>query len=305
MRKGIIRKAAISGLTVLILSTVMLTGCNKDKDSNNAKENVNNNKEVNSSNKEESSENTEDNTKDKQTDAKKNKFDANNLETDKLFDTESDCYVVMIGNSLLQKGEVAKRFQNIATSMGSKVTAEGEFFMGKSLAEIADFVNETSGLEYVWEELAEADVVVLQEYGGYYETTLEDMNKYIDTYCKDDVTVYYYSTEFDTIDSDFGNDYMQEYQDAGINVLLTCQMLEKLNEEFGSDYFHLADYHPNELSGYCSALFMYSKLYKVSASDVPLSAMDEEAYSLMPGNSDEEKSANYDKITSIIDEING
>ena len=80
----------------------------------------------------------------------------------------------------MQKGEVAKRFQSIATAMRNKVTTEGEFFMGKSLAEIADFVNETDGLEYVWEELAEADVVVFQEYGGYYDTTLEDMKSYID-----------------------------------------------------------------------------------------------------------------------------
>lgn len=57
--------------------------------------------------------------------------------------------------------------------------------------------------------------------------------------------MYYYSTEFDNTDSDFGGDYMQEYEKAGINVLLTCDMLNRLNEEFDSEYFHLADYHPN------------------------------------------------------------
>lgn len=290
MRKSIV------GIMVVLLAVIMIfTGCDKnDKDNNKDTDN-----QENASN--DIKNNDIKNNNDKNNDVKK--YPANSLQSEKLIDTESDNYVVMIGNSLLQKGDVAKRFENIVNAMGNSVTTEGEYFMGKSLAEIADYITETDGLEYVGEELAEADVVIFQEYGGYYDTTLEDMKKYIDTYCSDDVVAYYYSTEFDSDYSQLNEDYIAKYEDAGINVLLTCDMLSRLNEEFGYEYFHLEDYHPNELSGYFSALFLYSKLYKVSATEVPINIMDETAYELMPGNSDEEKANNYDIITNIIDEI--
>lgn len=102
--------------------------------------------------------------------------------------------------------------------------------------------------------------------------------------------------------ADEQNDNIEKLHNYPANSLES----EKLfNIELGSDYLHLADYHPNELSGYFSALFMYSKLYKVSAAKVPINIMDETAYELLPGDNDEEKCKSYDIVTKIIDDING
>lgn len=228
------------------------------------------------------------------------KFESNNIMQTPLFDKNSCPYVVMIGNSLLEKGDVAKRFLNISENMGYSVKVDGEYFMGKSIFEEAIYINQVEGYDFIQEELAEADIVIFQEYGGAYDTTLEDIKGLVEKYCKNDVEIYYITTEYD-----YRSTYLKKLDENNIHVLLMVDFLNEVLTEYDYEYFHLGDGHPNELSGYFSSLFIFSKLYKVNATDVSVDKMDDYSYELLPGDTAEEKEENYNKLAKIIDNIQG
>ena len=93
----------------------------------------------------------------------------------------------------------------------------------------------------VGEEYRNADILLIQEYGNHYETTYDDLCELIENYCKDDVIVYYYTTEWD-----YPARYLQKISDdARIHILDFGSVQNKLNEmkapgeESMYDYLHL------------------------------------------------------------------
>lgn len=231
-------------------------------------------------------------------------FPENLTDKEPVIDINKENYCVLIGNSLLGEGKVHNHFQTIATNSGKDLKCDGEYFYGQTLSSAKLYMDNVEGYDYILDEVNEADILIFQEYGGEYGTTLEDIKEIIGDGGKENAKYFYYTTLFDDYE---GGEYLKEIEEEGIHVLMTGKFLSELTTEFfRKDYGEVlrkSDGHPNSFSGYCTSLFMYSKIYKVPAKDIALETMGEEFYELLPGENDEEKCGNYEVIVELIDEI--
>ncbi len=235
-----------------------------------------------------------------------------------LIDTQKNNHFVFIGNSLLGVGESHKAFKTIGTNYGKQMDTNGIYFYGKSLSGAKEAIDDEETYGYQ-DDVNGADVIVFQEYGGAYHTTVDDIKAFMRDYKNENTVYYYYTSQYD-IDlegfEDLADDedfrylfYLKELENMGVHVLSTNALIEELQAEFEETqgYQNLiiqADgVHPTIFLGYCTSLYMFSKIYKVSAENVALSSMGEEFYELLPGDTKEEKTANYQKVITMIDAI--
>lgn len=235
-----------------------------------------------------------------------------------LIDTQKNNHFVFIGNSLLGIGKSHLAFKTIAENYGKQVDTDGLYFYGKTLREAKDAIDDEETYGYQ-DDVNDADVIVFQEYGMAYETTVEDIKAFMQDYKNDNTVYYYYTSQYDQDMEgleEFEEEeelqhlfYLKKLEAMGVHVMSTNKLIEALQEEFeekqGVNHLIISsDYiHPTIFLGYCTSLYMFSKMYKVSARNVALSSMGEQFYELLPGETDEKKMENYHKITDMIDEI--
>lgn len=212
-----------------------------------------------------------------------------------LFPIDRDIKILFAGNSLFGEPKVDKYFETLVERYSLNVEEViREIFYGQSIRYQLSLIDDDDW-DFVKEDYANADVILFQEYGGAYETTYEDIRTLIDHYCKEDVVVYYYTTQYDYRDS-----YLKKMaEDEQIHVLDFGTVLHRLDED--CSYLYQSDLvHPNELEGFMAAGYIYSQLYKTTFSDYPYEELPENLKELIPGESDAEKEEFYGRMLGIL-----
>lgn len=250
-----------------------------------------------------------------------------------LFDIDKQVTILFAGNSLLKTPDTCYYFDELVKRYHLLVDTKRELWDGMNIryqVSLAEFEPDVA------EEYRQADVVILQEYGSHYDTTYEDICELIKNYCKKDVVVYYYTTEFDEPLS-----YMKKLsENEKIHILDFGKVQHRLNEIpirqeeekkemqealgralYGSDWEQLKntnvyemdvtmydflhkinDYHPNELNGFLAAAYIYTQLYKTSFEDYSYEELDGRLKNLLPGLTEEAKKDYYQEMIKILNE---
>lgn len=222
-----------------------------------------------------------------------------------LFDTTANLNMVFTGNSLINTPQTDRYFGNLIKDKGLSINVKSEAYNGYTIEEHLSWFE----FDEDWKiPYAEADIILFQEYGGRYETTYENMCEILDKYCKEDVIVYYYTTEFD-----YNGELIEKItNDDRMHIIDYGTVMEKLNnlefvgvnytDEYMSAYEYLHepnDYHPNLLNGFLASAYIYNQLYKTSF-DYTYDMLDDNMKEKIPGGTEEDKTQNYNMMIEII-----
>ena len=219
-----------------------------------------------------------------------------------LFDVTETKTIVFTGNSLLNTPQTDRYFKKLVEEKGNPLNVVSELYNGSNIKYHLDWLETDEDWRIPY---AEADIILFQEYGADYETTYENICKIIDNYCKEDVIVYYYTTEFD-----YNGELIEKItNDERMHIIDYGTVMEKLNSlEFvgvedgisAYEYLHQKnDYHPNTLNGFLASAYIYNQLYKTSF-DYTYDMLDETMKENIPGGTEEEKITNYNMMVEVI-----
>lgn len=222
--------------------------------------------------------------------------------TEPLFDINEPKTMIFVGNSLLNTPQTDRYFKKLVEEKGNPLTVISELYNGSNIKYHLDWLETDEEWRIPY---AEADIILFQEYGGYYDTTYEDICVIIDNYCKEDVLVYYYTTEFDS-----KNDLIDKItKDERMHIIDYGTVMEKLNclvfegvegDSSGYEYLHEPnDYHPNLLNGFLASAYIYNQLYKTSF-DYTYDMLDDNMKEKIPGETEEDKTQNYNMMIEVI-----
>lgn len=158
--------------------------------------------------------------------------------------------LLFIGNSLIRTGSVPENTAKLFSENGADISVFACKKDGYTLAmHEADFAN--GDFE---NELANADIVVLQEYGTEYYSTRESVKKIISR-LKKEAEVYYLLTEWD-----IGRNRINELRSLPVRFIPSGHIHDRSVKEniFDYDELHLPeDYHPSFLYGKIAAAAVY------------------------------------------------
>lgn len=200
--------------------------------------------------------------------------------------------ILFIGNSLTFTGGIPEKFKALIEQEGKNVNIQKKVDSGYTLYQHYGELNQDD-----YDEIIEkADVVCIQEYGGYGLSTAKAL-KCIMMLFDLDTRFYFLLTEFD-IPNRVGE--LKEvknitYIPSGIahNNLL--------DEGFNYDDLHIQnDYHPNSLYGYVAALTVYSTIFDIDCRGFSSDSIEKNTYYFLPGETDEEKEESVNVIQKCI-----
>lgn len=217
---------------------------------------------------------------------------------DVILPTDRNIKIMFSGNSLLGAPKVDKHFEELVERYQLNVDEViREIFYGESIQYQLSLIDDDNW-DFVKEDYENADVIIFQEYGGFYEQTYENIKELVDNYCKEDVVVYYYTTQYDYHDT-----YLKKMaEDESIHVLDFGTLFNRLDSSasptFG--YLYQSDGHPNELAGFIAAGYIYTQLYKTDFTDYPYEELPDNIKELVPGGDDSEKQEFYDEMIEML-----
>lgn len=207
--------------------------------------------------------------------------------------------VCMVGNSHFRTGRQPDYLKGIAALYGQKVKILNESIDGWMLSQ--HLQNAKKG-KSIAGSLKKADIVVFQEYGGRYDTSLDSMLA-MKEYCKNSVRLYYYATEYDIYwDWDLRR---AELEKNGITVIASGTLLERMYS-MGFTYADLHDAyddHPNCLNGYVSSMLMHARIFQEKCSDFPTRQYMDYFEPIVPGKTKAQKWKQFKKICKVADEL--
>lgn len=214
-----------------------------------------------------------------------------------LFDTDRYINVTFAGNSLLGEPKVDKYFKELVDRYQLNVgKVYDDIYYGQNI-HFQLSVIDTFEYDFIKEDYEDSDVIVFQEYGYDYDTTLEDIRTLLDNYCKENTVAYYYTTQFD-----YSDDYLEEIgNDERIHVIDFGALFNELSDMYEeTPYLHKADYHPNELAGFMAAGYIFTQMYKTVFTDYQYSELNDKIKGLIPGDNDTEKEEFYQQMLDVI-----
>lgn len=219
-------------------------------------------------------------------------------ETSATFATEDEVDVVFMGNSLIRVDSVSKKVGNIADAYGYHFNIHELSSDGASLA---SHFKSIAAFKSSQECLADADIVIFQEYGKHYDDTIESMHKIIDKYCPN-AEIYYFTTLFDTYLEDY---YKEIVEDPKIHLIPVWESIAEILLQSGAftidDLLLESDYHPTDLQGTLSSLMVFSKITGQKCIDYPNMSVEDSFFSIIPGNDLEEKKEVFTKLYGEVD----
>lgn len=207
--------------------------------------------------------------------------------------------VTMIGNSHFRTGGQPGYLKGIAALYGQPIKILNESIDGYMLEE--HLQNAQKG-KRIAKSLKNADMVVFQEYGTRYETTLDSILA-MKKYCKKSAKLYYYATDYD-IYCDW-NARRAELKKQGITVIASGTLLSKLYK-MGFTYEDLHDAnddHPNCINGYLSSMLMYAQIFHEKCSDFPTKQYLDYFEEIVPGKNKTQKWKKFKQICKTADKL--
>lgn len=227
--------------------------------------------------------------------AKHGNFENGTTESRKCFSKEEVVDVVYVGNSLLQVPGIPEKVETYAKNSGYQFISHSYLLSGGTLAKSLERVEL---LDEMKQDLLNADVLVLQEYGDHYETTYEDICKFVQL-CGEDTEVYYYMTEFD-----YDNVLLKKIAfDERVHLIPAVAMVEIATIDMGYDYEEMlkpGDYHPSQTYAHLCGLFTFSAISGQKCVDYPLTENDM-ILKYMKGETLEEKKAFFEEMYGLVD----
>jgi hypothetical protein len=201
-------------------------------------------------------------------------------------------YILFIGNSLTNVGEVPSKFTALC-NLTNKLVYPLEKTPGGY--ELKSHLSDLKSGKYD-SFIKDADIVILQEYGSFGHDTANAV-KEIQKLFKAGTKFYFLLTEFDIPGR------QDELKDVHNITYIPSGYAHNLLLEDGFEYAQLHavnDYHPNSLYGYIAALTVYSMIFDADCIGTPYSFLDQKTVELIPGNTDEEKAATVAKIQEKV-----
>ncbi len=194
-----------------------------------------------------------------------------NKEARRTFPKEEMIDIVYVGNSLLEVPGIPDKVEKCAEACGYTLKSHSYFLSGGTLKKSLERVEM---LDNMRENIQNADVLVLQEYGNNYETTYEDILAFV-ALCSDDTEVYYYMTEFD-----FDESLLEKIaNDERVHLIsaseLTMQATILCGYDYEKDMLKPGDYHPSQTYAHLCGVFTFSTIVGQKCIDYPISEEDD------------------------------
>lgn len=207
--------------------------------------------------------------------------------------------VCMVGNSHFRTGRQPDYLQKIATLYGQKVKVLNESTDNYMLKQ---HLQDAQRGKSIAASLKKADMVVFQEYGSRYTTTLDDIIQ-MKEYCKRDAKLYYYATDYD-IYFDW-EERKAALEKHGIGIIASGTLLTKMySMGFSYEDLHDAnDDHPNCVNGYVSSMLMYAKMFQEKCIDFPTKQYLNYFEPIVPGKTKAGKWKQFKKICKAADKL--
>lgn len=219
-----------------------------------------------------------------------------------LFEVNEDSNILFVGNSLFNTPQTFFYFQKIIEENNFPLNVMWDVLDG---TDIKTHLNWIEMDDELLEDYGKADIIIFQEYGNRYDTTYEDICAILETYCKEDVLVYYYTTAFDYC----GELIEKITEDDRMHVIDYGTLMERLDRveiigdkdgNMGMEFLYIQnDYHPNELNGFMAAAYIYNQLYRTTF-DKTYDELDENMKCKIPGDTEEAKITNYNAMIEVI-----
>lgn len=225
-------------------------------------------------------------------------------ETYRTFEAGDDIDVVFVGNSLMRVDELYQKVEYVASAYGYNMTAHEFSRDGFSISEHIYSIEIAEALQIT---LAKADVVIFQEYGGCYDTTYDDIREIVSRYCPN-AEIYYFTTDFDYLDSEYNTYYSQIANDPDIHIIPAGTFVESVTDDGQNMYsysdLHLeGDYHPNDAQGWLVSLLVFCEITGQRCIDYPNLSLSDNFFYSMKGDGFEQKSEWFYKIYRDADEL--
>lgn len=210
--------------------------------------------------------------------------------------------VTMIGNSHFRTGSHPTYLKTIAKLYGQKVKILNESHDDYTLE---NHLKNAQKNRSIRKSLKKADMVVFQEYGGRYTTTLDSILA-MKQYCKKNAKLYYFATDYDFFWSESESARQKELERNGITVIDAGALLEKMYH-IGFSYDDLHDYndsHPNSINGYVSSLMIYAQLFREKCTNYPTKQYLSYFEEILPGKTKKQKWKDFKKVCKAADKLN-
>ena len=210
--------------------------------------------------------------------------------------------VVFVGNSQLRTGNQTDYLKCISKLYGQPVKIINENIDGYTLH---DHLNNVQKNTSITKSLKNADVIIFQEYGTRYDTTISDIKEMI-KYSNKNARIFYYTTEYDHFDEKLWTENKESLLKLGVKIMDLGQTLEILyNNGFSYEDLHMSlDSHPNSLNGYFGALVMYTMAFDEKCTDYPTKQYLDFFEDIIPGKNRNTKWKTFEKICREIDRLN-
>lgn len=225
--------------------------------------------------------------------------DFSHMEPRKIFTKEETVHVVYVGNSLLQVPGIPDKVNTYAENSGYHFENHSYLVSGGTLEKS---LKRVALLDTMKQDLLDADVLVLQEYGNDYDTTYEDICEFVKL-CGEDTEVYYYMTEFD-----YDVELLKKISyDERVHLIPASLIVEIASTDMGFEYdemFKPGDYHPSQTYAHLCGLFTFSMISGQDCTQYPI-VDDEKLMEYMKGDTIEAKKACFEEMYLIVDSIAG
>jgi hypothetical protein len=209
----------------------------------------------------------------------------NDPEIMKKYDVNGDgkLMVFFIGNSFTYSFDIPAKFKKIAKTqgidLGVYVRAEPGYKLSVHLTELPDYP------DYI----KNADIVILQDYGGFWADT-DKLIPQIQALFDKKVMFYYYPY---VVPSRVYNSVEIE----NITFVPTGDIFNELLKEYSKDNF-IANDHNNDLCSYIFANAIYSVIFNADCTDFPYKSVITTTY--LQGETNEEKENNLLEYRKIV-----
>lgn len=206
--------------------------------------------------------------------------------------TEDSLCVAFIGNSYTYFGDMPKKFHKLCTAKSTPIKlyniSKGGYFLSQHYQDMLN--GQCDKL------IAEADIVILQDFGCYSgpDTNAAVLN--IKSLFKEGVQFYYYPWASDP-------SYLDDYYDIDDVELIRTDIFYNSLPENDRSYFFTNDYHPTPASAQLTALMIYCTIFNADCTQFT------ETYPVVfPGTTAQEQAAHLEEykisIMQIINEHN-
>jgi len=220
----------------------------------------------------------------------------NHKEVTKSFSKEETIDVVYIGNSLLAVPGIPYKVEKCAEVSGYSINTYDYLSSGASLRDALERLKKLDAMQIA---LAEAEVVILQEYGNHYETTYDDICE-IAKFCGEETEIYYYLTEFDfeeTLLKDIANN--EKIHMIPATELVWFAVLDQ-GYDYEADMLKQGDYHPSQTYAHICGLMTFSAITGQKCMDYPIAEGDD-ILAYMQGETTAEKLACFNALYEMAD----